>query len=429
MSAASGPRVRDAQYRPHGRRGDAVHRFLRRLVRVHAVAGRPDDRLLSAARRPAATCSGPMRKIGISDGETTIAQMLKPLGYATACFGKWHLGHLPQFLPTHHGFDEYFGLPYSNDMWPKHPENPEGLSRPAAGRGRPRRRLRPRPDATDDLVHRAGRALHREEQGPAVLPVRAALDGATCRCTSRTSSRANRSGASSATSSWRSTGPSARSSTRSNASASTRTRWSCSARTTARGSATASTPARPEPLREGKGTTFDGGQREPTILRWPGKIPAGQVCREPATTMDMLPTIAGLAGAKLPDHKIDGKDIWPLVSGQAGRQEPARSVLLLSGLGPRSGPQRQMEAALPARLPHARRPSRRHGRQARQVRAGQDRPGPLRPGERHRRAAQRRRPASGRGQAAPATRRRDASGPRRRAKEWKAQADGPPGKV
>jgi arylsulfatase A len=66
---------------------------------------------------------GPNAKIGISDQEQTIAEILKPLGYATACYGKWHLGHHPKFLPTRHGFDEYFGLPYSNDMWPKHPTN------------------------------------------------------------------------------------------------------------------------------------------------------------------------------------------------------------------------------------------------------------------------------------------------------------------
>src|SRR3954453_2782711 len=64
---------------------------------------------------------GPDSKIGISDDERTIAQVLKPRGYATAVFGKWHLGHHPKFLPTRHGFDEYFGLPYSNDMWPHHP--------------------------------------------------------------------------------------------------------------------------------------------------------------------------------------------------------------------------------------------------------------------------------------------------------------------
>ena len=55
----------------------------------------------------------------------TLAELLKPQGYATAIFGKWHLGHHPQFLPTRHGFDEYFGLPYSNDMWPQAPDRPK----------------------------------------------------------------------------------------------------------------------------------------------------------------------------------------------------------------------------------------------------------------------------------------------------------------
>src|SRR6185436_6353081 len=59
---------------------------------------------------------------GINASEMTIAEVLKQRGYATAIYGKWHLGHHKQFLPTHHGFDEYFGLPYSNDMWPKHPQ-------------------------------------------------------------------------------------------------------------------------------------------------------------------------------------------------------------------------------------------------------------------------------------------------------------------
>jgi arylsulfatase A len=65
----------------------------------------------------------------LSHDETTIAELVKPLGYATAIFGKWHLGDHPDYLPTKHGFDEYFGLPYSNDMWPKHPENPENWPR------------------------------------------------------------------------------------------------------------------------------------------------------------------------------------------------------------------------------------------------------------------------------------------------------------
>src|SRR4051812_21458185 len=64
---------------------------------------------------------GPDSKIGIADGETTVAELLKGRGYATAIYGKWHLGHHPKFLPTRHGFDDYYGLPYSNDMWPNHP--------------------------------------------------------------------------------------------------------------------------------------------------------------------------------------------------------------------------------------------------------------------------------------------------------------------
>ena len=64
---------------------------------------------------------GPQSKIGINSNEVTIAEILKERGYATAIYGKWHLGHRPEFLPLRHGFDDYFGLPYSNDMWPKHP--------------------------------------------------------------------------------------------------------------------------------------------------------------------------------------------------------------------------------------------------------------------------------------------------------------------
>ena len=72
----------------------------------------------------------PTAKHGISDNEVTIAQMLKTKGYSTAIYGKWHLGHHPQFLPTRHGFDEYFGLPYSNDMWPNNPEAKPGAFPP-----------------------------------------------------------------------------------------------------------------------------------------------------------------------------------------------------------------------------------------------------------------------------------------------------------
>jgi len=86
-----------------------------------------------------------------------------------------------------------------------------------------------------------------------------------------------------------------------------------------------------KPLREGKGTSFDGGQREPTIAWWPGRIPAGSVCDEPASTMDILPTIAHRAGAKLPERKIDGKDIWPLMSGRSNAESPHEALFYYRG--------------------------------------------------------------------------------------------------
>src|SRR5688572_3275121 len=73
---------------------------------------------------------GPMATHGIHNNEVTLAELLKQKGYATGMAGKWHLGRPAQFLPVHHGFDEYFGLPYSNDMWPSHPEAKRGTYPP-----------------------------------------------------------------------------------------------------------------------------------------------------------------------------------------------------------------------------------------------------------------------------------------------------------
>jgi len=85
------------------------------------------------------------------------------------------------------------------------------------------------------------------------------------------------------------------------------------------------------PLREGKETTFEGGMREPCIMRWPGKIPAGSVCGEVAATMDLLPTFVNLAGAQMPDKRIDGKDIWPLISGRVGAKSPHEAFFYYRG--------------------------------------------------------------------------------------------------
>ena len=272
---------------------------------------------------------GPSAKIGISSTEKTIAETLKPLGYATACYGKWHLGHHPKFLPMRHGFDDYFGLPYSNDMWPNHPTNKSFPDLPLI---EGERIVEYNPDQTQLTTwytERAVRFIEKNRDRPFFLYVPHSMahvplfvsdkfKGKSARglygdvmmeidwSVGQILSALKRLGIDEETlvifcsdnGPWLSYGDHA-------------------------GSA--------KPLREGKGTTFDGGQREPTIMRWPGKIPAGTVCTEAASTMDILPTIAKLTGAELPNHPIDGKDIWPLMSGVPGAKSPHEAFFYYRG--------------------------------------------------------------------------------------------------
>jgi arylsulfatase A len=273
---------------------------------------------------------GPNAKIGINSEEQTIAEILKTRGYATACYGKWHLGHHPQFLPTRHGFDDYFGLPYSNDMWPHHPERPGGYPDLPLIEGE--KIIEYNPDQTKLTTWYTERAVkfiedNKERPFFVYLPhsmvhvplfVSDKFKGKSKKglfgdvvmeidwSVGQILSTLKRLGIdkktlvifSSDNGPWLSYGEHA-------------------------GSA--------KPLREGKGTTFDGGQREPTIMRWTGKIPPGLVCKKAASTMDILPTMTKLAGAKLPDSPIDGKDIWPLISGQPGANSPHEAFFYYNG--------------------------------------------------------------------------------------------------
>jgi len=272
---------------------------------------------------------GPNAKIGIGDQEQTIAETLKPLGYATACYGKWHLGHLPKFLPTRHGFDEYFGLPYSNDMWPKHPTNKSFPDLPLI---EGERILEYNPDQTQLTTwytERAVRFIEKNKDRPFFLYVPHSMAHVPLFVSDKFKGKSERGlyGDVMMEIDW-SVGQIL----------STLERLDIDERTLVifcsdngpwlsygdhSGLAT--------PLREGKGTSFDGGHREPTVMRWPGRIPAGTVCSEPASTMDILPTVAKLTGAKLPAHRIDGKDIWPLVSGVPGAKSPHEAFFYYRG--------------------------------------------------------------------------------------------------
>jgi arylsulfatase A len=260
-------------------------------------------------------------KRGLSLTETTIAEMLKDRGYATAAFGKWHLGHVPPYLPKQHGFDEYFGLPYSNDMWPRHPQQKDFY--PALPLIEGDEVIERDPDQrtlTRRYTERAVAFIERNRERPFFLYVphtmphvpifaSAAFDGKTGRglyadviaeidwSVAEILRAIAKAGLDEQTlviftsdnGPWMSYGNHAGS---------------------------------PGPFRESKGTTFEGGVRVPLVARWPGRIPKGAVSNEPAMTIDLLPTAAKLAGAALPGRVIDGRDIWPLLAGTPGARSP-----------------------------------------------------------------------------------------------------------
>lgn len=277
---------------------------------------------------------GPNSKTGIHDQELTIAEVLKPRGYGTAIYGKWHLGDAPQFLPTRHGFDAYFGLPYSNDMWPFHPDYVNLPPDAQRKRGYPdlpliendRVAITPVTDEhqaqlTTWYTERAVGFIERHKDRPFFLYVPHAMPHVPLYVSDKFKgkSKAGLYGDVIMEIDW-SVGEILAAVRRNGLDDRTLVIFtSDNGPWLLYGNHAGSAL----PLREGKGTMFDGGVRVPCIARWPGRIPAGVVSSEIATTMDLLPTLARLAGTEPPnDRVLDGRDIWPLLSGQPGARSP-----------------------------------------------------------------------------------------------------------
>jgi arylsulfatase A len=275
---------------------------------------------------------GPAAKIGISDEEVTLAEIVKQRDYATCAIGKWHLGHHPQFLPVRHGFDEYFGLPYSNDMWPYHPEL---LHLPLEKR---KERFPDLPLIEGDRVvmsevtaedqtqlttwytERAVKFIDQNHERPFFLYLAHSMPHVPLFVSSKFSGKTPRGifGDVISEIDW-SVGQVLAALARHKLDDRTLVIFtSDNGPWLSYGDHCGSAG----PLREGKGTTWEGGIREPFIARWPGKIPAGATCGEPAMTIDLLPTIAYLVAAQLPAHKIDGLNIRPLLAGEPGAKSP-----------------------------------------------------------------------------------------------------------
>lgn len=268
---------------------------------------------------------------GLNPDEITIAEVLKSAGYRTGMFGKWHLGDQPAFLPTRQGFGEYFGIPYSHDIHPDHPRQ-DHFRFPPLPLLDGEKVVEMDPDAdylTKRITERAVAFIEKNKDVPFFLyvphpiphrPLHVSppyMKGVDVAITDQLKLERDSVDYKTRDKLFRQ--------------AIAEIDWSVGKIldalksqgldedtfvivTSDNGPAVGSAG----PLKGRKGSTFEGGMREATVVRWPGKIPAGKTNDELMTAMDLLPTFAKLAGVKAPtDRVIDGKDIWPVLSGDA----------------------------------------------------------------------------------------------------------------
>lgn len=253
----------------------------------------------------------PVAQKGLNPTETTMAEVLKSAGYATMCIGKWHLGDQPEFLPTRQGFDDFFGIPYSDDMtkdkrpaeWPELP----------LMRGE---KVIEAPADRDHLVQRctqeALRFIEAHTATPFFLYLPHTMPGSTQHPFSseafRTKSANGDYGDAVEELDW-STGEIMAALKRLKLEDNTLIVW------TSDNGAVRRTPQQGSnaPYRGWGYDTSEGAMRMPCIMRWPGKVPAGVVNDALCSTMDLLPTFAAITGARLPSRAIDGHDIRSLL--------------------------------------------------------------------------------------------------------------------
>jgi arylsulfatase A len=266
----------------------------------------------------------PAAKIGLSAEEHTVAQLLKQQGYATMAIGKWHVGDQVEFLPTRRGFDHYLGLPYSNDMggeWDGAPGVPPGQRKPPLPlvrdeevietlKGKDQEKLVQL--YTDEAI----KFITEHKRGPffLYLPHTAVHVPIHPGKAFQGHSSNGRYG------DWveevdASTGRILDTLRELKLEQNTLVIFSSDNGPWLIQGADGGTAG---PLRGGKGGTYEGGMREPTIAWWPGHVPQGKTCDAVSGEIDLLPTLVKLAGGTVPtDRKIDGVDIGPILLGQS----------------------------------------------------------------------------------------------------------------
>lgn len=282
----------------------------------------------------------PVSPKGLHPGETTIAEVLKSAGYATACIGKWHLGDQPAFLPTRQGFDEFFGIPYSDDMtkdkrpevWPELPlmQNERVIEAPAE-----------RTTLVQRCTEQAVSFIERHQRQPFFLYVPHTMPGSTPHPFASEAfqgrSQNGKYGDAVEELDW-STGQIMAALQRLQLDRNTLFIW-----TSDNGAVRRNPPQGScAPYRGFGYNTSEGAMRMPCVMRWPDRIPAGRTCDALCSTLDLLPTLAGLASAELPTQPIDGLDLSKLLTSgglESPRDEPGMLFYMMDQLqAVRSGP-------------------------------------------------------------------------------------------
>jgi arylsulfatase A-like enzyme len=268
-------------------------------------------------------------RIGIAAAERLLPEMLKEQGYATAIFGKWHLGLQPEFSPLRHGFDEFLGIPYSNDNGPLHGSQ-KGLPPLPLMDGE--RAVEFDPDQsqfTRRFTERACAFITKNRERPFFLYVPHVMPHVPIFASEKFQGHSSRGlyGDVVEELDW-SVGEIMKTLAKHDLDRRTLVIFtSDNGPFLSYGNHAGSAG----PLREGKLTTWEGGVRSPCVMRMPGTVPAGRTCNELASTIDLLPTLAGWIGAPPADRKIDGRDIGPLLCGEPGTRSPHEAFYYYAG--------------------------------------------------------------------------------------------------
>lgn len=260
----------------------------------------------------------PSSPLGLNPEEETIAEVLKQRGYRTAAFGKWHLGSQPEFLPLQQGFDEFVGLPYSNDMWPLHPSQekfqfPDLYLIDGNKKTKKIESLEDQAQLTTLYTEKAVSFIRRNKEHPFFLYVPHSMPHVPLAVSQKFQGKSEMGlyGDVMMEIDW-SVGQITEALKENGILDNTLVIFTSDNGPWLRfgnhgGSAGG--------LREGKETSWEGGTRVSCLMRWPGKIPAGSICNKLASTIDILPTLAEITQASLPKRKIDGVNILDLMLG------------------------------------------------------------------------------------------------------------------